>query len=199
MTLSGPPSSLQDFLSSGHMRPARKLQLPIYGLFHASHLLLPDVYAIVGRSDLFDRPVRDHRRLLHPRFQNDTDVPSLGELLVRAVSDIFRTPLDIDDDMRDILRRTQGRNVHLISVGPARMSHLEHALTPTSVHRFGSRTMRSRESRVHSPNYEKSIAVVGMAGRFPDAQNVDELWQVLIENRDLHRIVSARNCPGTPD
>lgn len=73
------------------------------------------------------------------------------------------------------------------------MSHLERALNPADVHRLGSRKLQSRNSSLHSPDYGKSIAVVGMAGRFPGAQSVDELWEVLIEGRDLHQMVSARN------
>ncbi|WP_457588956.1 type I polyketide synthase [Ensifer canadensis] len=33
------------------------------------------------------------------------------------------------------------------------------------------------------------IAVVGMAGRFPGARNVEELWQMLCEGRDAYRVV----------
>lgn len=171
---------------------ARKLPLPIYGLLHASHLLLPEVHAIIGHSELLDRPVRNHKSLLLPETQSDVDEPSLRQLLVRAVSDIFQAPLNLDDNIKQILRQTQGRDVQLTSIGPARMSHLERALKPAVVHRLGSRTLQSRERSIYAPDYGDSIAVVGMAGRFPDAQNVDELWKVLIENRDLHRIVGAR-------
>lgn len=174
------------------MRPARKLPLPIYGLFHASHLLLPGLDAIIGSSELFDRPVRNCGFLLRPKLQSDSDSPSLRELLERAVSEILQAPLDMDDDVQQILRRTQGRDMQLTSIGPARMSHLQRALKPASVHRLGARKLQSRESHVRSPDFGKSIAIVGMAGRFPSAQNVEELWNVLIENRDLHRMVSGR-------
>ena len=186
MTLSRPPSFLRDFLSLEPMCLARNLPLHIYGLFHASHLPSPEVYAIVGQSDLFDRPVRTYGSLLRPKLQSDLDVPSLRELLVRAVSDILQAPLNIDDDTRQILMRTQDREVQLTSIGPARMSHLERALNPADVHRLGSRKLQSRNGSPHYPDYGKSIAVVGMAGRFPGAQSVDELWKVLIEERDLH-------------
>ncbi|KAL8831168.1 MAG: hypothetical protein Q9191_001010 [Dirinaria sp. TL-2023a] len=95
----------------------------------------------------------------------------------------------MDDDVQQILRRTQGRDLQLTSIGPARMSHLQRTLNPASVHRLGARKLQSQESHVRSPDFGKSIAIVGMAGRFPDAQNVEELWNVLIENRDLHRII----------
>ena len=100
MTLGGPPSLLQDFFSVPPMRPARKLPLPVYGLFHASHLPLPTLDSIVGHSDLFARPVKGHRSLLSPGSQDDLDVPSLRDLIVRAVCDILQAPLNIDDDIQ---------------------------------------------------------------------------------------------------
>jgi iron transport multicopper oxidase len=33
------------------------------------------------------------------------------------------------------------------------------------------------------------IAVIGMSGRFPDANSVDELWSILAEGVDCHRVV----------
>ena len=71
------------------------------------------------------------------------------------------------------------------------MSHLERALLPADVSWIGSRKLQSRASSVHSIDYGRSIAVVGMAGRFPNAQNVDELWKVLINGQDLHQMVSS--------
>ena len=192
MTLSGPPSFLQEFLSSEPMRLSRKLSIPIYGPFHASHLPLPDLDAIIGHSDLFQRSVKGYGSLLHPRLQDDSDVPSLRNLLLRAVHDILQKPLAIDDDIQQILKRTQGCEVHLITIGPARVSHLERALNPAEIYRLGSRRLSSNSSPNNFPDYEESIAVVGMAGRFPDAQNVDELWRILIEGRDVHRMVNTR-------
>ena len=136
------------------MRLARKLPLPIYGSFHAPHLPLPDLYAIIGESELLDRPVRTFDSLLHPRLQGHLDVVSLRELLIRGVGDILQAPLNIDDDTQSILQRTQDHDVQLTSIGPARMSHLERALNPVGVHRLGSRQLQSRNSSVDRADYE---------------------------------------------
>ncbi|KAL8785194.1 MAG: hypothetical protein Q9195_008727 [Heterodermia aff. obscurata] len=189
MTLSGPPSFLQDFLSSEPIRLARKLPLPIYGPFHAPHLQLLHVDAIIGESEFFERPVEKYQSLLRPNLQVDSSAPSLRQLLVRAVGDILQVPLDIDDDFRQVLERVQVRKMQLTSIGPARMSHLERALNPVDVHQLGSPKLQLRNNSAHATDHRNSIAVVGMAGRFADAQNVDELWKVLIDNKDLHRMI----------
>ena len=191
LTLSGPPSLLQEFLALELFNLVRKLPLPIYGLFHASHLDLPEVDSIVGHSNLLDRNVESHGSLLHPNLHCESKNVSLRELLVHAINDIFRTPLDFEVDIQQIIRLTQGRNVHLTSIGPSRMSHLERALNPKNVHRLGSRELQHLKTPVSSIDHGMSIAVVGMAGRFPDAQDVNELWRILIEGRDLHRRVGA--------
>ena len=36
---------------------------------------------------------------------------------------------------------------------------------------------------------DDAIAIVGMSGRFPGADSVDELWQVLSEGIDMHKEV----------
>ena len=162
MTLSGPPSLLQDFLSLEPLRLARKLPLAIRGLFHAFHLPLLDLDAIIGHSDSFMRPVRAYGSLLNPKLQGDLDVPSLKNLLVRAVKDILQAPLDINDDTQQILGRLRGRDVQLTSVGPARIRHLERALIPIEIYRLGSRQLRYRDNPIDSSDCGESIAVVGM-------------------------------------
>lgn len=36
---------------------------------------------------------------------------------------------------------------------------------------------------------DDAIAIIGMSGRFPGAESVDELWQVLSEGIDMHKEV----------
>jgi hypothetical protein len=41
----------------------------------------------------------------------------------------------------------------------------------------------------HGRNRSDHIAIVGMSGRFPGAQNLEEFWKVLYEGLDMHREV----------
>ncbi|KAI1130878.1 hypothetical protein F5Y10DRAFT_288595 [Nemania abortiva] len=187
VTLSGPPTLLQVFLSSGTPRAARKLPLPIYGAYHAKHLPLPNIDYIIGDSPLLSRPVQDTGSLLHPKA---TKSQSFRELLQLALQEILQQPLDLDDDIRNISHRTANRDVHLTSIGPARMSSLERALQPNYVYRLGSRQLQPPpQSNLPPSDTGELIAVVGMAGRFPGAESVDELWKTLVEGKDHHRLV----------
>ncbi|KAI0877071.1 hypothetical protein GGS24DRAFT_512251 [Hypoxylon argillaceum] len=186
VTLSGPPTLLQAFISSGTLRAARKLPLPIYGAYHAEHLPLPDLDYIMGDSPLLERPVQATGSILHPKT---TQPQPFRELLQLVLQDVLQQPLDLDNIIRYISRDTADHDVHLTSIGPARMSSLERALQPSHVSRLGSRQLQSPQSNLPLLDNSDSIAVVGMAGRFPGAESVDELWKTLVEGKDQHRLI----------
>lgn len=195
VTLSGPPTLLQAFISSGTLRAARKLPLPIYGAYHAEHLPLPDLDYIMGDSPLLERPVQATGSILHPKT---TQPQPFRELLQLVLQEVLQQPLDLDNIIRYISRDTADHDVHLTSIGPARMSSLERALQPSHVSRLGSRQLQSPQSNLPLLDNSDSIAVVGMAGRFPGAESVDELWKTLVEGKDQHRLVSSRFIYAIP-
>ncbi|KAI0433456.1 hypothetical protein F5Y09DRAFT_298970 [Xylaria sp. FL1042] len=186
LTLSGPPTLLRAFLSSRTFCAARKLPLPIYGAYHAEHLPLPDLDYIIGDSPLLERLFPASGLLLQARA---TQPQSFREILRLTLQEILQKPLDLDDDIRTITHRTANCEVHLTSIGPAHMSSLERTLWPKHVSRLGSRQLYPPEVEPPRLNTDESIAVVGMAGRFPGAENVDELWEALVKGKDQHRLI----------
>ncbi|UUI85040.1 phosphopantetheine-binding protein [Bacillus halotolerans] len=48
-------------------------------------------------------------------------------------------------------------------------------------------TRRNRPGRKTSNMREEPIGIIGMSGRFPDAWNVEELWSILFEGKDVIR------------
>jgi acyl transferase domain-containing protein/aryl carrier-like protein len=96
------------------------------------------------------------------------------------------------------LRRLEG---HLLSVQPERMNARYRQGSPAA----GARPAARRERRRLSDRFagpvtrtapdvaagprDEPIAVVGLAGRFPDARNVDELWSIVSEGRSVVRDV----------
>lgn len=192
--MSGPPTLLQAFLSSEHLRTARKLLLPIYGAFHAEHLPLPDLDSIIGDSPHLGRLVQSNTSLLH----SDNAQPQvLRELLRRELGELLQQPLDIENVVQKTCKSAADQDVRLTSIGPARMSGLERALKPSHICRLGSRQLQSPQGIPLALDSDESIAVVGMAGRFPGAESVDELWRVLVEGRDQHGLVSFTGIKRT--
>lgn len=64
-----------------------------------------------------------------------------------------------------------------------------------------TRTPSSRSSVTNAPPLlqEKLVAVVGMAGRFPGADSVDEMWELLMAQRDGLTTSSATGDKLGPD
>jgi len=50
------------------------------------------------------------------------------------------------------------------------------------------------------PDNSSAIAIIGMAGRFPGARDLDELWRVIVEGRDTISRFTPEECDaGDPD
>ncbi|KAK2593654.1 hypothetical protein QQS21_008658 [Conoideocrella luteorostrata] len=186
VTVSGPPTLLEAFLSQGTLRNARTLPLPIYGAFHAKHLPLPDLDSLIGTSPVFDRPVPDSRSLLHLDMPTSTRV---RDTLRLALSEMFQHRLNLDRIIEQACQRTSGHGVRLTSIGPAMMRRLIQQLEPKEVCRQVSDQSKPSQGILPSVESGESIAVVGMAGRFPGAENVDELWDMLVKGQDVHKMI----------
>lgn len=49
----------------------------------------------------------------------------------------------------------------------------------------------SSRSADKKADYSNAIAIIGMSCRVPGAQNIDQLWELLMEGRDMHREVPS--------
>jgi len=53
------------------------------------------------------------------------------------------------------------------------------------------RTIKSRFVLGNTTNYSQPIAIIGMSGRFPQARNIDELWAIIRDGRDVVQEIST--------
>ena len=191
LTLSGPPSILKRFLEdSASMKDLPQRTLPIYGSFHAPHFPLPDVAAILGNSDLWNRNISSaDRSSLVLSYSLDIGAhDTLRKLLSQVVTDILHTRLDFQFIVQRTGALAQNHSVRFVSVGPAHTGVLKRSLPIAEIERFGSPKLPSDQASIKN-DYRDAIAIIGMACRTPGAQNVDELWKLLLEGRDMHQQV----------
>jgi hypothetical protein len=122
---------------------------------------------------------------------------SLLELLQTAVIECLQEPLRCDKIVNQCISEIVEHNfttVGFVAVNPASLvksvagslSSETKALVSvdfmaSSVGEFGP----SHQSKLN----DEPIAIVGMAGRFPGANNTEELWHVLEQGLDLHKTV----------
>lgn len=116
-----------------------------------------------------------------------------------------------ESTLKKVEAHATGQPVRFIKMGPSHLSKMMQVVAQSVVVEFDlDRDASNQES---SDAKSKSIAVVAMAGKFPDAENPDELWEIWMQGLDLHReippsqidvrtycdpTVKTRNTTSTP-
>lgn len=117
---------------------------------------------------------------------------SLGEALEQIVRDILQEPLRWSTVTGTISSRLSGQDAALISAGPVRAANnLRREMTSAGVRivdSFEIQPLRTSQSR----NTPGDIAIVGVAGRLPGGETLEEIWKNIEDGKDLHKKVSRR-------
>ncbi|KAL8729534.1 MAG: hypothetical protein Q9181_004967 [Wetmoreana brouardii] len=201
LTISGPPSTLERLAESVPAFSAlRRAALPIYGPYHAKHL-----YSQNSIKTLLE-PFREILASYEPRVPifssyvgNPIAVSSAFGLVQTVLEEILREPLHwrlITEDAASEMESMKVSNCTVFPAGPAEISRglvsalknnnrvvsLDDALWLSSSYNEAS-------SQSSGKLADSKIAIVGMAGRFPNAANHDIFWELLERGTDTHKIV----------
>lgn len=188
------------------MRHSSKLgssgALPLYAPYHAPHLYCK---ADIGRLlDKFIEEQRGDRTQLISLVTSDGKGVKVGSTMEkvfrRALEGVFREPL-IHTHMNNTLKSAM------------QMSHVEKVnIVPMACNACHS-IIRTLGSAVFTPvklidsipppfgyldsessgcqTAQSKIAIVGMSGRFPGADDLEEFWNVLQQGLDVHKAVPS--------
>ena len=172
---------------------APKLKLAADGAVHAPHLPVLDADSIIGDSVTLAMPYPPDARII----STSTCVPYVAKdvraLLHQMILDIGQNTLRLTDTVgalvKNILRA--GNEVDVIVVGPtAHTRMLQGALQESSI-----RVNLITEPKIVPPaevlrGGSGKVAVVGMSGRFPGSESINEFWENLQRGTDFHQKVS---------
>ena len=119
---------------------------------------------------------------------------SLGEALKQIVRDVLSEPMRWSAVTQAMASRFRDQDAMLISVGPVRAANsllreMANAGAKT-IDSFEIQPLRQSQSR----NTSGDIAIVGVAGRLPGGETLEEIWANLEEGKDLHKKASM-GCP----
>ena len=196
VTVSGPPATLQAlFQESKYFCQRKTIPLDVFGPFHAPHL-----YTDADIEEVLQPIAQANPSSAHPSipvisgtneaFLPETDLRQLSG----ALADILVRPLSFDGVISAVaswVRNSGKENCNISSVGPSNaLSSLVSTLkaeTKLEVS-IGAEFELARFVNGQSPTATK-IAVVGMSGRFPNADNLESLWRLLEQGLDVHRRV----------
>ncbi|KAH8678863.1 polyketide synthase 1 [Tricladium varicosporioides] len=208
IAISGPPATLRA-LAEAKSFASTPVQLPIFGPYHASQLY-PDlqVEKILHLRDSQLQNALDGTKPRLPLMSSANgewyDAETTLELIKMIFHEIMTEPLHLPKVMDTCVRRAKdirGSKCLVIPFGPTQLgSSLANVLkTQTSLNVLLRRQPASTDKYEpvdrNAATGRDKLAIVGMAGRFPDAATHEKLWELLEKGLAVHREVPADRFP----
>ncbi|KAK6822561.1 type I iterative polyketide synthase [Apiospora arundinis] len=202
VSIGGPPKTLKALFSEseGFKKTKNVAMKKIQGMWHTDKVygtehVGPVIPKIESTRELF-------LPLISPvsgePFRETEAGPLLEQIMEEILTERVRWDLIIDTVTQQ-LKQQSPRSAQLVSIQPSHYNHnlveswrgelpnaavSDLAILP-AVLDLALGTSPPKDTR------SSKIAVVGMACRFPGADNVDEFWERLMEGADMHRRVPA--------
>lgn len=206
VTISGPPSTLKQLSDPAYTFGTSSCLVPIGGPYHADHLhYQARLQQFLPTSEPHMSPL-DGYHLLLPIISSSTGSlfdPNLSilDLLSLVIYDIISHPLQLEKVLNQCVNVTKEISAHrcaILSFGPSsaggsllatlkRETTVDVTLNQPSKHSPVIRSCNERIGRSRKPK----IAIIGMAGRFPNAADHEKFWKLLESGLDVHRKVAA--------
>lgn len=204
IAISGPPSTLRALFASETFQ-ANPVSIPVHGPYHAAHLRSSlNVEQILHLKDGKVREVLGNLKTRFPVMSCTTGTwytEQEPELLLQAVLlEMLTEPIMFSKILHGCVqkgREFQGRECLIIPFGPtstakvlatALESQTELDITLRSL-QFGNQQAAKQQNSIEVSPGKYKLAIVGMAGRFPDAASHEKLWELLENGLDVHRMV----------
>ncbi|CAI7653448.1 unnamed protein product [Penicillium manginii] len=201
LTISGPPSTLQVFVDTCLSKEQKPVRVPIHGPYHAAHL--------------YDS--RDVNRILEswPREKFETYVPQIPVLSSETGEELEAENLEglLKVSLEEILLRQlcwdkvidacssalemASAKCTLFPISSTATQSLYTALKKSGISdleidsEIGNVQNDSTGDNRSGRSEQSKIAIIGLSGRFPEAQDTEAFWDLLYKGLDVHREVPA--------
>lgn len=203
ITVSGPPRSLAQFVSSKAFKHDGLKSFPldgIHGPFHAPHLYSrEDVAEIFGDLATCSAAIRP----VQVPFLSSTGPSVQGGnfqvLLTDAIGQMLLRPISLDNVIEDLqicIHKSTPKTFNIAPIGTKADQLIYTALKQTSLHTvLSAPTAQSKVAHLVDSSFtnprKPKLAIVGMSGRFPNATDIDSFWDILYQGLDVHQSVPA--------
>lgn len=208
--ISGPPSTLSLLFASGYLS-VKPTSIPVHGPYHAAHLhSSADVAGILRVKEDSIKDVFHNTKPRSPILSCKTggwiEEPDTIALLQRVAYEILNDPLvfyKLLDTCVEVALKHEHKTFIIMPFGPtqnaATLANLLKTKTSNDVilRNPPQISQESISSNIgnHGSKGKEKLAIVGMAGRFPDAASHEKLWELLEKGLDVHRVVPADRFP----
>jgi hypothetical protein len=166
--------------------------MPVHGLGHAPHLQPIDVDYILGDIPTLSREIPSRIKIISTSTCERYDANTIGGVLEGALRDGFDRPLRLIDTVMATLVAMYGHgDIDMTCIGPTiQLRSLEKGMQQAGIVYKTTKTAQVKE-RSHARSGSGRIAIVGMAGRLPQSDNVAEFWDLILKGTDTHVTVSS--------
>jgi hypothetical protein len=178
--------------SSVALKNSQVVMIPAFGPVHAPHLKVPDLQYIMGESPLLDKMIKANYKVISGSKNRPMTCPNLRRLVQQSLEDIFQyrtNPERVFKAGLSLLHRDQ--EIHLFVLGnTSYLPSFKHMLQKERL-RVISESNDPSEENIEGHIMSQSIAIVGMSGRFPGSDTVEELWTSIMEQNEYHKKASS--------
>ena len=212
VTISGPPTTLRQLFGNFTSASPKYVKMPVYGPYHAPHLYNDiNVDQFIRSADPKTFQILSTYRLALPListesgdcFDKDFTAPLL---LAGVVKNILSQTFSLQDVVAgsiDSVNASHCQKCEIISLGPNESESMFakalnsgtdaqvtlHINSPADILSEGLLNTSNTPRTSRKPK----LAIVGMAGRFPNSADHEKFWDLLEAGLDVHRRVRTCN------
>ncbi|KAM3429287.1 hypothetical protein NHJ13734_008227 [Beauveria thailandica] len=205
ITISGPPQVIQGLQNCPALKGNKTHSWPIYAPYHAPHLYAAQDVAAVIRSA--SRPLSLEIMQRVPLLSSATGAvrmeQTFGALLHTLIKEILCHQVRLDRLLDGMAETVSDTPSVLIPIHARIGSHLVSALQQRGLTSISlCKTLsKSDMAQSHQPQTtlradSSKIAIIGFSGRFPEAENSEQLWSVLEQGLDVHKPIPPDRFDG---
>ncbi|THY13928.1 polyketide synthase [Aureobasidium pullulans] len=200
VTISGPPEVLKDVVSMDSMSNSKTVSISIFAPYHASHLYTDDDVNDILAATLTGLECYQARI---PIFSNTSssllESSNFGDLLRSIVTQILTSRMLLDQVVEGISNVLIGDKAASSTLHPIG-SHFAPSLAQALGHRGHAnvevsnpavRLQQNPRVQTGTGTNSSKIAIVGFSGRFPEADGLDQFWDLLKQGLDVHQPVPS--------
>ncbi|KAJ8610450.1 hypothetical protein MRB53_038544 [Persea americana] len=199
LTISGPPSTLKRFFAESALSKNNRVPISVFAPYHASHLFGEQaIDKIVAGSETILKAYRP-ASLVHSAATGKPIVAdNTYELIRAALAEMLQYPVRWDHLLEETVSQMSANTkipAKIFSIGVSNVAgSLVSALKAgghTDVSVVDQAAWSEDEVAANGRTQNDKIAIVGMAGRFPNAASHEALWDLLMKGLDVHRRIPA--------
>ncbi|KAI6776042.1 hypothetical protein HG530_002800 [Fusarium avenaceum] len=197
VTISGSPTIIESLKSQPGLSPKRMLTVPIYGPYHCPSAYSETDLEQTVKYILQGLEFSDNEALVPVvscASGSHESAATFGVLLKQVLQDALSEQIRMDHIVDALFEHVSANDTTFIPIN----AQVSAASIVDSLFRRDATTCiaptlkysvnDSNTSQSESIDVDK-IAIIGFSGRFPEADDLDEFWDLLIRGLDVHKLV----------